>query len=651
MNTETLHVECGDSRALLAELPDASVDSVVCDPPYFLNFMGRDWDKLDGNAAACPDFWRDVLRVLKPGGHLLAFGAPRTYHRLAVAVEDAGFEIRDSIHWCFGTGFPKSLNVGKAIDKVRDDKAEIYEVTTWIRYARDAAGLSNRDIDEAFACNGMGRHWTDVPPGGNQPTVPKPEQIAQLLRLLGDPEVPDRIAGLFATLNGRKGQPGDDWFRREIVGTRTTGIGTGGGAVPVIGDGNRDITAPATDAAKQWDGWGTALKPAHEPIILARKPLTGTVAQNVTEHGTGAINVDACRVGTADTRRANSSATGGFVGKFHVGQENGSPSGRWPPNLLLTHSSDCTETECADGCPVAEMGRQSGTRKSAGNKKPTTGQGAMFGSTGKRAWDVSEVSKGDTGTAARYFPCFRYQAKAPRKERWAHLSCDCGRTRSWVPGDRKQSEATAVTLPKPATCGVDSTGGHGCNTSCSGNGRTAGGSPTGTKSTTSTETNSTTGSRTSSASQFATTSASTEVANCGTEYGSSHANSAGGCSRSTGNTSIFQKKDGPSTGVAVPVTSPLSAVAKSCVGCGTDVARVVHPTQKPIELMRWLCRLVTPPGGLVLDPFTGSGSTGCAAAIEGFRFLGFELDEGHAETARARIEHHRKATEQCPDQD
>ena len=507
MNTETLHVECGDSRALLAELPDASVDSVVCDPPYFLNFMGRDWDKLDGNAAACPEFWRDVLRVLKPGGHLLAFGAPRTYHRLAVAVEDAGFEIRDSLHWCFGTGFPKSLNVGKAIDKRRDDTADIYTVTAWVRAARDAAGLTNRDIDNAFGRNGMARHWTDVLPTGHQPAVPTPKQLPKLMALLGDPAIPELVAGLLATLNERKGEPGDDWYQREIVGV----AGRSGPASIAYGRASGSeymATAPATDAAKQWDGWGTALKPSHEPILLARKPLTGTVAQNVVEHGAGAINVDACRVATATPRPVLAPTGRRPTGVYGSGTLHGSRSigtttqGRWPPNLLLTHAPTCTETECADGCPVAEMGRQSGTRKSAGNKKPTTGQGAMFGSTGKRAWDVSEVSKGDTGTAARYFPCFRYQAKAPRKERDAGLA----------------------------------------------------------------------------------------------------------------------ERNG-------------------------------HPCVKPIELMRWLCRLVTPPGGLVLDPFAGSGSTGCAAAIEGFRFLGFELDEGHAEIARARIEHHRKASEQCPDQD
>lgn len=399
------HVECGDSRELIRALPDCSVDSVVCDPPYFLNFMGRDWDKLDGNAAACSDFWREVLRVLKPGGHLLAFGAPRTYHRLAVAVEDAGFEIRDSLHWVFGTGFPKSLNVSKALDK--------------------AAGAEREDLG-----------------------------------------------------------PHPNW--RE--GKRDNGQSMG--SVP----NEARITAPATDAAKQWDGYGTALKPSHEPVIVARKPLTGTVAANVMEHGVGALNVDGCRVPCNDKTPFPVGATsaesvfGGGSGRYagRPRPDDTNIAGRWPPNLLLTHSPDCAEAACADDCPVAEMGRQSGTKTGKRAKR-----GAGMGYHGASGTDAVGRGHSDTGTAARYFPCFRYQAKASKRERSAGLD------------DRNE-----------------------------------------------------------------------------------------------------------------------------------------HPTVKPIGLMRWLIRLVTPPGGLVLDPFTGSGSTGCAAALEGVRFLGFEQDAGHAETARQRIAHH-----------
>jgi DNA modification methylase len=297
----TAVVHHGDCRQVLAGFPDSSIDAIVTDPPYELGFMGKQWD----NAGVAYDvqLWTECLRVLKPGGHLLAFGGTRTYHRMAAAIEDAGFEIRDSLHWVYGSGFPKSLDVSKAIDKQRDDRADIYKVTAWVRATRDAAGITNRDIDAAFGANGMGRHWTDVPPHGKQPAVPTLEQVPTLLDVLGVTfdDVPEDIRHLLWDLNGRKGQPGENWWKREVVGTKTSAIAnkdeqrrhTVGASQAVV----VDITAPATDAARQWNGWGTALKPAHEPIVVARKPLIGTVAANVLAHGTGALNIDAGRIG------------------------------------------------------------------------------------------------------------------------------------------------------------------------------------------------------------------------------------------------------------------------------------------------------------------------------------------------------------------
>ena len=209
----TIHT--GDCREVLRDYPDNHFDSIVTDPPYGLSFMGKGWDKGVPNE----EFWLEALRVAKPGAHLLAFGGTRTFHRLTVAIEDAGWEIRDCVMWVYGSGFPKSHDVGKAID--REAGAE-----------REVVGTK---------------------PAGNGP------------------------------------------LKSGHVNSSGGGMSIGTERSPAI-----QVTAPATDAAKQWQGWGTALKPAWEPIIVARKPLVGTVAANVLRYGTGAINIDGCRVPTSE---------------------------------------------------------------------------------------------------------------------------------------------------------------------------------------------------------------------------------------------------------------------------------------------------------------------------------------------------------------
>lgn len=258
----------GDCREQLKLIPDESVDSIVTDPPYELGFMGKSWDA--SGIAYNVEVWRECLRVLKPGGHLLAFGGSRTYHRLACAVEDAGFEIRDQIMWVYGSGFPKSLDVGKAIDK--------------------AHGAERKTICEKFD----------------------------------------------------KG--------------RTSSFGGGETKASFV-------TAPATDDEKKWDGWGTALKPAHEPVVVARKPLTGTVAQNVLRYGTGAINIDGTRVPSDDTIPAMSgkSVLGGTSDGYDrpwkndpikvalreeralVAIEKANTLGRWPANFIHDGSDEVLE--------------------------------------------------------------------------------------------------------------------------------------------------------------------------------------------------------------------------------------------------------------------------------------------------------------------
>jgi len=401
-------------------MPDASVDSVVTDPPYGLGkepkardvlrawldgeefkpggagFMGKSWDAF----VPSPLIWAECLRVLKPGGHLVAFAGSRTYDWIVMGVRLAGLEVRDQLFWMYGSGFPKSLDVSKAIDRAAGAERERVINPRW----------------EKKYPNG---------PGGNKSGGDRAATIGQLKSISGNP---------------------------------------------------LEMTLPATDDARQWEGWGTALKPSHEPIVLARKPLSGTVADNVLEHGTGAINVDGCRVETADGLNGGAYRTGDYSENtgagitFFKGIENGcgrefvQPSGRWPANILH------------DGSPEVL---------------------AVFPDQSDR---------------------FYYCAKASRAERELGLADFTPET---VGDGRKKSIDNA-----------------------------------------------------------------------------------------------YQR--------------------------GKTERRNVHPTVKPVAVMRWLVRLVTPPGGTVLDPYSGSGTTGVAAALEGFGFIGCELSPEYVEIARARIAHARE---------
>ena len=375
----------GDCRASMATLPDASVDAVVCDPPYELGFMGKSWDA--SGIAYDLEVWRQALRVLKPGGHLLAFSGSRTYHRMTCAIEDAGFEIRDQIMWVYGSGFPKSLDVSKAIDKAAGAEREVvgsYKVTREFK-DRDFVG----DASHAASIN---------------------------------------------------------------------------------------ITAPATDDARRWSGWGTALKPAHEPICVARKPLEGTVAANVLRHGTGTMNIDGCRVAA------------------HEGDD-----------FTKAWDRPVSTNIGASGGAYITTGEQHSVDLSA--NKPTGGRWpANF------IHDGSDEATAGLGEAARFF----YTAKAGREDR--EEGCD--------------------DFPvQPSRSALNAANGTG------------------------------------------------------------------------------ERRDGAQTAQRANF----------------------HPTVKPTDLMRYLVRMVTPLGGTVLDPFTGSGSTGRAAMLEGARFIGCELSLEYAEIARARI--------------
>jgi site-specific DNA-methyltransferase (adenine-specific) len=385
----------GDCIEQMRKLPDNSVDSIVTDPPYELGFMGKSWDST--GIAYSVKMWDECLRVLKHGGHLLAFSGSRTYHRMAVAIEDAGFEIRDQIMWVYGSGFPKSHNISKAIDKQSGAVRE---------------------------------EW---------PTLPMQE----------------------------KGEVG------EISKNRRCAI-----CLKALASGNPcqcDRTeTPITDEAKQWDGWGTALKPAHEPIVMARKPfLKGyTVVQNVLEFGVGGINIDGSRIGDEVRTYGGMSANQPEVGTFR--DDNWVPkdievtvAGRFPANFIHDGSDEATEL---------------------------------------------------LGNSAGFFYCPKTSKK-----------------------DRNEGLDDFIEKAK-----------------------------------------------------------------------------------------VFNgQSDKPSGNAKGSVEDKFS----------TQPSANHHPTVKPTELMRYLVRMVTPPNGIVLDPFTGSGSTGKASVLEGFNFIGCELDPDYIAIAEARIKH------------
>jgi DNA modification methylase/transcriptional regulator with XRE-family HTH domain len=324
MTHHTLHL--GDCLEVMRTMPDCSVDAVVTDPPYGLSFMGKAWDyDVPG-----VDVWREALRVLRPGGHLLAFAGTRTQHRMAVAIEDAGFEIRDMIAWVYGSGFPKSLDVSKAIDKRGGNAHLTAEIGAALKTARKARGISMSEADRTY-CGGVTLwSWYEGRPAGQQ--MPTAEVMA---KVAADwPEL-QRYADLIAEAE------------REVVGQKRTGDPVSWYAESTRGDGVLDITAPATPEAQQWAGWGTALKPALEPVTVARKPFKGTVAANVLEHGTGAINVDGCRVGSEDMSgqwdRTWNDNTGEMGSRYpQSGRVPGKkvPPGRWPANLIHDNSDE-----------------------------------------------------------------------------------------------------------------------------------------------------------------------------------------------------------------------------------------------------------------------------------------------------------------------
>ena len=592
----------GDCLDVLAAMPDASVDAIVTDPPYGLGFMGKAWDDLPPGEP-----WaRECLRALKPGGHLLAFGGTRTWHRLACAVEDAGFEMRDSIAWLYGSGFPKSLDVSKAIDKranVNDEtRRRVALVAEIIRTHREAKGMERAAVSLAVVGTPSGACWN-----WEHQQLPSAEMWPAIKRVL---DIPDRFDGLI------------EGTRAQFIGAEREVIATGyrvrrESTVQIVGlsDGEYDLTAPATDAAREWAGWGTALKPAFEPIVVARKPLAGTVAANVLAWGTGALNIDGCRIehaGAADLEVSlaknpgrSDTVTSGVYGAARP-QQSVNTAGRWPANVILDESQ------------AAALDEQSGTSESRIGKPRGAASGDGWGMT------ATGAEYADSGGASRFF----YTTKATSAERpfYWRLPCNCETIKPCAETSRQRDIG-------------DSRSGEGksWNMSTSGNATTVP-SLVGTTSTTETATSSTTRPPTSSSSPSSNTSASIPAANCETASGGNPAQFVESSSQSTLSTGISAPKDGRFTGGAAPATSPALSGTSVCANCGASARRESHATVKPLDLMRWLVRLVTPPGGVVLDPFAGSGTTLEACVLEGFQCIAIEREADYLPLIVSRLD-------------
>lgn len=624
--TDLLDLRCMDCMELMRDLPDNSVDSIVTDPPYGLSkepdmaevlrhwlagddykhkgsgFMGKSWDSF----VPGPTIWKEAFRVLKPGGHLLAFAGSRTQDLMGIAIRLAGFENRDCIMWVFGSGFPKSLDVGKAIDRmdaVDEKRAKQLRFTEWMRAA---CPIGSAKANELMGTEAEAGHYFT---GGEQPHIATRPHF-EALRQFFVCDVPAWIEELVDV----RTEESKNFAEREVVGVQKnamSGWDMDGGTKFA----DRNITAPATEAAKQWDGWGTALKPAYEPCLMFRKPLAkgNTVAANVLEHGTGAINVNGARVGTEErTCEYN-------IGRNMKPQEGWhnhnlqsitkTTTGRFPANLIHDGSD-----EVAGLFPVTGA---SSVRRS--EDRDALASTFALGRSGVTARGHDD----NGGSAARFF----YQAKCSKKDR--NQGLDNTRTVKHITGLCKKENMELVQLLQRATSedGLNVKWSIGeCGVSimalC----------PSDSLSITLTAISKITTSEIFSSLPHWSTSASTADASCEMESGGNPAESAEKSNRSNPTTTKESQAES-ARGARLAVSKMLSAISDDA---NWKPFTNIHSTVKPTDLMRYLCRLVTPPGGVVLDPFMGSGSTGKAAILEGFRFIGSDMSEEYFEIAKSR---------------
>lgn len=327
----------GNMLDMLKVIEKESVDSIVTDPPYELNFMGKGWD--NSGIAFQKETWQKCFEVLKPGGYLLAFGGSRTFHRIACAIEDAGFEIRDTIMWLYGSGFPKSMDISKQIDKRPNRSYENLNLFgKKLKEQRELKGYSKNDIDKMMGTNTAYSWWEGRNYLGEfKIQLPDKENYKKLKEIL---QLNDDMDFIF------------EEAEREVIGTKQSGcFNSQEKDRYTIGSSKSlevDITIPSTDLAKQWQGWGTCLKPSYEPIIVARKPFKGSLVDNVIEYGVGGINIDECRVETNDNLKECISSGSNGLGEMIKGHKYiPNEIGRFPANTIMTYNIDDYKEVCS----------------------------------------------------------------------------------------------------------------------------------------------------------------------------------------------------------------------------------------------------------------------------------------------------------------
>jgi DNA modification methylase len=372
-----------DCMEAMAKMKDNFIDAIVTDPPYGLSFMGKKWDY----DVPSVEIWKECLRVLKPGGHLLSFGGSRTYHRMAVNIEDAGFEIRDMIAWVYGSGFPKSLNIGKAVDKLRKVSDKLAEFSSYIKNRREELKISQSEADK-FICNGTTMYSFFEGRKDKPLYFPNNEHYKKMKELLKlDNSWDDIVLETNENIVGY--EEGDFGFQKH--GERW------GGKKKIV---------ELSMRASEWEGWGTALKPAHEPIVLARKPISEkSIAENCLKWGVGGINIDGCRIplsgdkpriGNTDESKTNTYGwERGGIYKSGTMPE----SGRFPSNFIHDGSQEVLDLFPQSAGQMGDL--RAGIKK---NKYNCYGD---FGQT------TEMLKRNDSGSAARFFYC----AKASKSER------------------------------------------------------------------------------------------------------------------------------------------------------------------------------------------------------------------------------------------